>query len=159
MSEENKICSVFGHRGICVTEELQNELSICFEKLIKDGYSTFYFGGFGEFDDLCHKIITKLKIKYPHIRRVFILADPRYVNKKSDYLTENYEESIYLDMDFDYWYSRIYFRNVEMVKQSNFIVFYAFNKEKSGAYKILQYAKKAKKDYINFAEQTNNLLW
>ena len=57
-----KSCSVFGHSKIKITKELENYLKSTFEMLItQENVKYFYFGGFGEFDDLCHSIITELK--------------------------------------------------------------------------------------------------
>ena len=72
-------CSVFGHREIIITDELVGKVRTTFDKLINDGCTYFYFGGFGEFDNLCHKIVTQLKGKYSHIKRVFCLSDVRHL--------------------------------------------------------------------------------
>ena len=120
-------CSVFGHSKIEITKELEDKLIATFEQLIKQGCKYFYFGGFGEFDDLCHKIISELKNTYPHIQRIFCLSDPRHqrISKRPKWLKdEDYEEFIYLDLDFDYWYQRIYYRNLAMINDSDYCVFY-----------------------------------
>ena len=145
----------FGHRQIDINENLISILKTYIENLVKQGFSTFYFGGFGEFDDLCYKIVCNLKLKYPYLRRIFCLTDRRYLNeqKRPAYLkNENYEEFVYFELDFDYWYKRIYFRNCEIVKNSDFIIFYVQNLEYSGANKTLSFAKKLKKDYVNIVD-------
>jgi len=150
-----KICSVFGHSTIEITKELESKLFETFKELIEKGCENFYFGGFGMFDALCWKIVTKLKEKYPHIKRTFCLYDPRHqrISKRPKSLkTENYEEFIYLDLEFDWWYQRIYYRNCAIVDRSDIVFFYVTQKENSGAYKIFSYAKKMKKKYINIFE-------
>lgn len=115
----------------------------------------FYFGGLGQFDDLCYQTISELKIKYPHIRRIFCVSDPRWVrwDKRPQWLkNEVYEEVVYLDLKYDYWYTRIYYRNCEIINQSDIVVFYVKTKEKSGAYKALYYAKSKKKKFVNICE-------
>ncbi len=147
-------CSVFGHREIEITKELEDYAFATFEGIIKKGCKYFYFGGFGMFDDFCHKVITKLKEKYPYIQRIFCLSDPRHQrpSKRPKWLKdENYEEFIYLDLDFDYWYQRIYFRNCAMIDRSDIVVFYVEKQQNSGAFKALKYAKQKKKPYINLA--------
>lgn len=112
----------------------------------------FYFNGFGEFDDLCHEVITELNEKYPFIKRIYCLSDPRHLRlfKRPNWLKdEDYEEFVYLDLDFDYWYTRLYYRNCEMINQSDYVIFYVHNTENSGAYKALQYAEKKKKTIIS----------
>lgn len=148
-----KSCSVFGHSKIEITKELENNLISTFEMLItKENVKYFYFGGFGEFDDLCWQVVTKLKDKYPKIYRIFCLSDLRHQRKSKRPLwlnDEDYEEITYLDLSFDYWFTRIYFRNCEMIDRSDFVVFYVNHSERSGAYKALQYAIKKKRQIIN----------
>ena len=149
-------CSVFGHSKIEITIKLENKLIATFENLIKQGCKYFYFGGFGMFDDLCHKIISELKKKYPHIQRIFCLSDPRHlrINKRPKWLkSEDYEEFVYLDLEFDWWYKRIYYRNCAMIDKSDIILFYVEERENSGAYKAFKYAKQKKKQIINLFER------
>lgn len=153
-----KSCSVFGHSKIEITKELENNLKSTFKMLItQENVKYFYFGGFGEFDDLCHSIITELKNEYSEIYRIFCLSDPRHqrLSKRPKWLKdEDYEEITYLDLNFDYWYTRIYYRNCEIIDRSDFVVFYVNHAEKSGAYKALQYAIKKKKQIINVCDTT-----
>lgn len=145
-------CSVFGHSKIENTKELEDKLIATFEDLIKQGCKYFYFGGFGEFDDLCHKVVSNLKSTYPHIQRIFCLSDPRHqrISKRPKWLKdEDYEEFIYLDLDFDWWYQRIYYRNCAMIDRSDIVVFYVEPRENSGAYKAYKYAKQKKKKTLN----------
>ena len=153
MTDIHKSCSCFGHSKIEITEKLKIGLRNTFEKLITiENVNTFYFGGFGEFDDLCYQIVSELKIKYPEIQRIFCTADRRWLrlSKRPKWLQdEEYEEITYLDLDFDYWYTRIYYRNCAIIDRSDFVVFYVINTENSGAYKAMQYAKKKKKQIID----------
>lgn len=158
----NKICSFFGHRDIEITEELREKLrSLIEKKIIEENFGIFYFGGFGAFDDFCHEIVTELKVTYPHIRRIYALSDERHTRpyKRPRYLTrEDYEEFVYLPLDFDYWYSRIYYRNCEIIKLSDFCIFYVNNSKNSGAYKAYSYAKKKKKALVNIAHELSSSL-
>ena len=150
-----KSCSVFGHSEIDINEDLKNRLWNKFESLIKENFGKFYFGGFGAFDELCWEIVTKLKEKYPYIKRVFCLTDPKHqsVSKRPKWLTEeDYEEIVYLDLVFDYWYKRIYFRNIETINRSDYIVFYVRRTQNSGAYKAMQYAIRKKKPFVNMSK-------
>ena len=61
-----KNCSVFGHRKIEITENLKDSLRVYFRNLIlNDNVKIFYFGGFGEFDELCWQIVTLVGDKSP----------------------------------------------------------------------------------------------
>ncbi|MBQ8430925.1 MAG: hypothetical protein IJX26_03175, partial [Clostridia bacterium] len=66
--ESDKCCAVFGHREVDEKKViLKDKLYFYFEDMIvnkKVGH--FYFGGFGEFDEICREIVTNLKSKYSH---------------------------------------------------------------------------------------------
>ena len=131
------------------------KIRIIIESLIIKGCKTFYFGGYGEFDGLCYEIVTDLKQRYNDIKRVFCLTEEKHLieRKRPRWLINQlYEEYVYLHLQYDYWYTRIYYRNCEIVRNSDYIVFYARNEESSGAYKTLKYAKRLKKQYINLTE-------
>ena len=150
-----KVCSFFGHRQIEKTEELQLKIKVVVENLVIKGCKTFYFGGFGEFDLTCYEIVSKLKQQYVDIKRVFCVTEEKHLNsqKRPKWLKDkDYDEYIYLHLQYDYWYTKIYYRNCEIVNNSDYVVFYAKEDENSGAYKILKYAKKIKKQYINLIE-------
>lgn len=156
IQNQQKTCSFFGHREIIVTKELKQKLRDIIENLItKENFVIFFFGGFGEFDNLCHEIVTKLKNKYSFVKRIYVCEDYNFVDrphKRPKWLTKkDYEEFIYLDMRYTGFYQKIYFRNIEMIEQSDFILFYVNNTENSNAYKTMQYAKRKKKTFINIA--------
>ena len=67
-------------------------------------------------------------------------------------MDDEYEEFVYFSLQYDGFNKRIYYRNVEMIKNSDKIIFYVKNIENSGANKAMNYAKKLKKDFINIAE-------
>ena len=148
-------CSFFGHKEFKITTELRKKLKEKLSYLIKmKSVSLFYFGGFGNFDDLCWQIVTELKETFPFIKRIFCLSDPRHqrVTKRPKWLKdEDFEDFIYLDLKFDYWYSRIYFRNCEMIDRSDYVIFYVTNTQNGGAFKAMQYALKKKKEIVNYS--------
>ena len=73
------VCSFFGHRKVDNSEELIDRLTLTIRKVLDEGVRTFYFGGFGEFDDLCWRVVTELKKEYIDIIRVFCLSDERHL--------------------------------------------------------------------------------
>ena len=150
----DKICSCFGHAKIDITDKLRKQVYKVYEDLINREFNVFYFGGFGDFDDLCWRVVSELQTKYPHIKRVYCVENEKYLrpNKRPKYLKdEDYEEFIYLMPTFNWWYTQIYYRNREMVNESDFIVFYVNDAEKSRSYKFLQYAIQQHKPYTNIA--------
>ena len=145
----DKICCFFGHRKIEDRERIRRQVAELVEKRIKEGFTLFLFG---EFDELCHEVVSHLKQSYPQIRRVYCVTEERHLrqSKRPKHLTEkDYEEFSYLQPSFEYWYKRIYYRNCAMIEKSNFVLFYAEERKDSGAYKALLFAKKSKKEYVN----------
>ena len=153
MLKYGKVCSVFGHRNIDLCDLSMEELKDDFENLILyENVNTFLFGGFGDFDKLCHELVSELKQKYNHIKRIYCLSDERHLmaTKCPKYIVKSdYEELIYLPLDYDFYYKRIYFRNCAMIDESDFVIFYIRHTEYSGAYKAYKYAVKKKKKIIN----------
>ena len=149
---QEKICSVFGHSQInkedlCISVELRKVL---IDIITKHEVTTFYFGGFGEFDTLCYEIITDLKKEYTYIKRVYCLEDEKYLKKYKHQLDYNeYEDYILLPLAFDYWRTKIYYRNCSMIDNSDIVLFYIRKTENSGAYKAFKYAQKNKKQLIS----------
>ena len=149
---EEKSCSVFGHRDIEVCEELKIKLKTIFESLIVNhNVVIFYFGGFGDFDELCYEVISELKSCCKHIQRVYVLEEEKwqyFKDKMPKYLVNKYDEYVYFPTRYSGFTKRIYFRNCEIVDRSDVVIFYTRFKGNSGAYKILKYAQKKKKNII-----------
>ena len=150
---EEKICSFFGHRNIEMTEQLYATTTAAILDAVNFGCRIFYFGGYGAFDGLCYRIVTKIKEEEPTLsfRRVYCVAQERYLRKSVRYFQrENYDEVVYLTPSFERWYKSIYFRNCAMIDASDAVIFCAEARESSGAYKAYKYALKKKgKKVIN----------
>ena len=124
--EEDKICCFFGHRKIQVTEKLYATTTAEILKSVNLGCRVFYFGGYGEFDELCYKIVSKIKKENPtlNITRVYCVPQERYLRKNSPHFNRaNYENVIYLSPAFEGWYKSIYFRNCAMIDKSSVAFF------------------------------------
>ena len=148
---EATICSFFGHRDVEVTEELRAKTGAEIKNVIDLGCRIFYFGGYGDFDALCHEIVTEIQKETPTlgIHRVYCVSQERYLYKNVRYFKrESYEEILYLTPSFEGWYKSIYFRNCAMIDKSHFILFYAEKRENSGAYLAYQYAMRKKEKHI-----------
>ena len=89
----DKACCFFGHRKIKESPELIERLEKEIEFLITEKeVSTFYFGSKSEFDDLCHKTVTKLKEKYPYIKRIYVRSAFQHIpDWYEDSLLQHYE--------------------------------------------------------------------
>ena len=64
--------------------------------IICEDVDTFLFGSKSDFDKLCLAVVTELKYKYPHIRRVYVRAEFQYINDDyKAYLLQSYDDTYY----------------------------------------------------------------
>ena len=147
---KKKICSFFGHRNVTVTEELYTATKSAVLAALSFGCRVFYFGGYGDFDALCYRIVREIKNGGEwDLRLVYCVAQERYLRKLPTCIRrEDYDEIIYLTPIFDGWYKSIYFRNCAMIDESAYVVFYAEAREGSGAYKAYRYAAQKKGKHL-----------
>ncbi|MBR5782948.1 MAG: DUF1273 family protein [Clostridia bacterium] len=146
-------CCFFGHRTINETDQLKAKLIEIIEKLIIDEkVDTFLFGSKSRFNSLCLEIVTEIKEKYPHIKRVYVRAEYPYISKHyKNYLLENYEKTYYPEKIMSSGRASYVERNYEMIDNSYFCIVYydeqvAPTTRKSGTKIALDYAiKKCKK--------------
>ena len=158
MNQQMHTCCFFGHRTIDETEGLKSELNEIIENLImNDKVDTFLFGSKSRFDDLCLELVTKLKEKHPHIKRIYVRAEYPYISDRyKNYLLESYEDTYYPERIIDSGRAIYVERNYEMINKSHFcIVYYDEQKapttRKSGTKIALTYAIKQNKKIINVA--------
>lgn len=161
-----KVCFI-GHRTIKRTEKLVTLLEETIISLINKGANTFLFGSRSDFDHLAREVVTRLKEKYPKIKRVYVRAEYKYVNSTyENYLLNFYDETYFpqkLENAGRYSYVE---RNYEMVDQSAYCVFYynenyvlpmtqsksSMLRRNSGTKIAYEYAVKKKKQIINLFE-------
>ena len=153
---ENTGCFI-GHREINVTDELKEKLRVVIEHLITDeSIDTFLFGSKSQFDDLCYDIVTEIKKKYPHIKRIFVRAEYPYIDESYEsYLLESYEDTYFPKSVLGAGKASYVKCNCEMIDNSRFcIVYYKEDYtpkgRKSGTKIALAYAEKKKKTIIRF---------
>ena len=146
------VCSFFGHRDVTVSDELRARVTEAIRYAIdKLDCRIFYFGGYGDFDDLCYEIVTSIRESEPslNLQRIYCVPLEQRLYKKDRYYTpEKYEDKIYISRSFNGWYKSIYFRNCSMIDESHSVIFYAEARENSGAYKAYQYAQKKKDKHV-----------
>ena len=145
-----------GHRKIDVTEELVSSLKDVVETLVNEDVTSFLFGSKSAFDDLAWEVVTDLKNKYPHIKRIYVRASYQYVDEFYEkFLLESYEETYFpkkVEKAGKYAYVK---RNLEMIDNSTFCIFYysesyAFSiKRSSGTKTAYEYAIKKGKAVKN----------
>lgn len=153
---KDKTCCFFGHRTINETEELKSKLIEVIEKLIVDEkVDTFLFGSKSRFNSLCLELVTEIKEKYPHIKRVYVRAEYPDINEQyTNYLLENYEDTYYPEHIRDSGRAAYVERNCEMINKSKYCIVYydepnAPTTRKSGTKIALDYALRHKKNILN----------
>ena len=153
---KEKSCCFFGHRTINETDELRERLREIIEKLIiENSVDTFLFGSKSRFNSLCQETVTKIKEKYPHIKRVYVRAEYPYINEDyKQYLLESYEDTYYPEKIRGSGRASYIERNYEMIDNSNYCIVYydestAPTIRKSGTKIALDYAIKKGKEIIN----------
>ena len=148
-------CCFFGHRNINETAELNARLIKIIKKLIiEKQVDTFLFGSKSHFNSLCLEVVTEIKEKYPHIKRVYVRAEYPYISEHyKNYLLENYEDSYYPEKIMNSGRYSYVERNYEMIDNSQFCVVYYDEQgftstRKSGTKIALDYAIKKRKEII-----------
>lgn len=135
-----KSCSFFGHRNAKLTNQELKYLEKTIEKLILEkNVVHFLFGSRSNFDYICHKIVTELKVKYPNIQRKCYTCSSETCTLEKD---RNYWEKIYsstyqkkiqlLGVEEEVHYKTKYVsgkasyieRNQSMINDSDYCIFY-----------------------------------
>lgn len=167
-----KTCSFIGHRDTEITYALEIKIQNTIEDLIKNhNVLNFLLGSKSNFNTLCHKVVSKLREKYPNIKRVAYTCKSEACILESD--LKKWEE-IYSQMfkdkvqifgvEEEYHFKSKYLagkssyieRNYAMIDDSDFCVFFydekQINKHSKGTSLAFSYAKRRKKDIINLCE-------
>ena len=152
----NNTCCIFGHRTINETQYLRTKITEVIEKLITDeNVDTFLFGSKSRFNSLCLELVTKMKEKYPHIKRIYVRAEfPVINNDYKTYLMSFYEDTYYPEKIRGAGRAAYVERNYEMINKSKHCIVYydegnSPTTRKSGIRIALDYAiKHERKVYI-----------
>ena len=153
---KKKTCCFFGHRKINETEELKSKIAEIIEGLIVDEkVDTFLFGSKSRFNSLCLELVTELKEKYPHIKRIYVRAEYPYISEHyKNYLLESYEDTYYPEKILNSGRATYVERNYEMIDNSHYCIVYydqpnAPTTRKSGTKIAFDYAvKKGKQIFL-----------
>ena len=155
MRMNGNTCCFIGHRTITETNELRAKLYKSIERLITDeNVDTFLFGSKSRFDRLCLEIVTKIKEKHPHIKRIYVRAEfPDVTNEYISYLLKLYDDTYYPEKLAAAGKAAYVERNREMIDKSKYCIVYydeqnAPTKRKSGTKVALDYALKMSRDIL-----------
>ena len=152
-------CCFFGHRTINETDELRTKITEAVEKLITgENVDTFLFGSKSAFDRLCLELVTELKEKYPHVKRIYVRAEFPYISDRYiNYLLEYYDETYFPEKLIGAGRAAYVERNREMIDNSKYCIVYydeshAPATRKSGTKIALDYAIKKGREITLFTE-------
>lgn len=152
-------CCFIGHRTIDESEELKKALLDSIERLITEkSINTFLFGSRSRFDTFCLELVTQIKEKHPHIKRIYVRAEfPIIRDDYKSYLLNLYDDTFYPEKALGAGKGVYVKRNYEMIDKSRFCIFYYDEKSltanKSGTKTALDYAAKRGKEIIIINQQ------
>ena len=137
------------------TEELRTRIAEVVERLITDEkVDTFLFGSKSQFDSFCLEIVTEMKEKYPHVKRIYVRAGFPYINDDYlRYLLKSYDDTYYPEKLHDAGKAAYVERNFEMINNSKYCIVYYDEQNtpttrKSGTKIALDYAIKKGREVI-----------
>lgn len=133
-----------GHSQIWKREEVEKWLFNVTKKLIQQGATTFYLGGYGAFDSLAASVLRELKKGYPQIELILVLA---YLNAERN--TSGYDSTVYPPLEVVPRRFAITHRNRWMVDVADVVVAYVLH-DWGGAATTLRYANQKAKRSIRY---------
>lgn len=139
-----------GHSQITKADNIANWLRTVTQDLIEQGATTFFLGGYGEFDSLAASILREQKKKYPQIELVLVLA---YLNTGRD--VSGYDSTMYPPLENVPRRFAISHRNRWMVEYADVVVAYVLH-DWGGAATTLRCAKQTKKQIISYRDEMGN---
>ena len=147
------IVSFFGHSNtnLSLTETMQLN-NILIKLLSEHDNCKFYLGGYGNFDNVCLNMLTKLKSNFNNFDIVFVTPYFTTNYSKLKIAKYNYDYSIYPPIENSPLKFAIINRNRWMVSNSDFIIFYV-NHTFGGAYSIYKYAITKRINFINISNK------
>lgn len=129
-----KVVAFAGHRDSWRCIGVKEKLLQTIEDLIQQGYTIFYDGNKGAFDEKCFNAIVELKEKYPY--------------KENFYLSKAVDETIFPPIEQYYPKQRITKRNEWIVDNCDVLVCHIEMPYKSETNKMVKYAQKKNKKII-----------
>ncbi len=145
--KDDKVVAFAGHRYEWHCIGVENKLPEVLEDLINKGYTIFYDGHYGAFDEKCAHAVLRLKHKYPHIKLIRILTYYHHDKEKYD-LPSCYDGSILPEIEELHYKQKITKRNEWIIDHCDILVCHIEETYKSGAYRTQKYAKKQNKPII-----------
>lgn len=143
------VCCFFGHKD--APASVISSLEYTVEDLVQNaGINEFLVGNQGGFDGMVHRVLKKMKSRYPSITYHVVLA---YMPKEKDeYPLCEYGETLFpCGIESSPPKFAISWRNKWMVQEANVVVCYV-NHSWGGAAQFVEYARKQGKTIINIGD-------
>lgn len=142
------IVTFCGHSQTSDQDKVASWLDMILPALIEGGATTFYLGGYGDFDRLAAAAVRRQKCTYPYIESVLVLP---YLNKEFD--PTAYDCTTYPPLEKVPPRYAIVKRNQWMVSESD-VVISGVTHSWGGAAKTLDFAKRKGKVIFQYPRQT-----
>ena len=144
------IVTFCGHAQISQSKKIETWLYDVTQKLIEQGATTFYLGGYGAFDSLAASVLRAQKKRYPQIELVLVLA---YLNAGKK--VSSYDRTVYPPLETVPRRFAISRRNRWMVETSDVVMAYVLH-DWGGAATTLRCARKKKKQIISYFDEVGS---
>lgn len=141
------IVTFCGHAQISQSEKIEKWLYAVTQKLIEQGATTFYLGGYGAFDLLAASVLRAQKKRYPQIELILVLA---YLNTGRN--TSGYDSTVYPPLETVPRRFAISHRNRWMVESADVVVAYVLH-DWGGAATTLRCVRQKKKQIISYRDE------
>ena len=138
------IVTFCGHSQITQKERVLIWLRTVTSRLIEEGATTFYLGGYGDFDHLAVSALREQKLLHKEIELTLVLA---YLPPRQD--TGSYDSTVYPPLEKVPLRYAISHRNRWMVKQADIVVNFVLH-DWGGAAAALRYAKSQNKRILSY---------
>jgi len=143
------IITFCGHSTYRSNMEDEETMLRLFEDVSFGQQITFYIGGYGSFDEFARRCAKQYQSTHSDTKVCFISPYMgKWLEDRKEYLTKEYDEIIYPEIENVPRKFAISKRNEWMVQQADYVIGYV-KTHFGGAYNTLLYAHKHKKPYLN----------
>lgn len=132
-----------GHSTVANAPAVAAALAAAIEKLIAEGATEFYLGGYGEFDSMAARIVRDAKAAHPEIHSTLVIP---YMDR--EFNPSLYDGSVYPPLESVPRRFAISKRNEWMIDQADVVVS-GVSHDWGGAATTLKYAKRKKKRIVS----------
>ncbi len=143
------IIAFCGHSNYISNFEDEKRVLKLLDVICQGKQVNFYLGGYGNFDNFALNCAIKYKENNKSAKIVFITPYiDEWLNNRKEIIENYYDEIVFPEIERVPKKFAILKRNEWIITQADFILFYV-NNHYGGAYRMLLYAHRQHKSYIN----------